>query len=200
MKSVISAMLCWDLGKKKVTGVFASLLTKRRDRNRAYELYSQLVRQARNPVFYTQHKVADTIEGRFDLILLHLFLVDKYLSTMGKEFVQLRRYIQEAMVSDMDRSFREMGVGDMSVGKEMKKVGAAWLGRKKAYEAGFAEDAGTDSLEQALERNLFADLDDPQQYTASVANYTREADSILTEQPLETTIASGLLFPDPATF
>src|SRR3954469_15658400 len=86
-------------------------------KQQAYTAYVQVVEQARNPVFYKQWQVEDTIDGRFDVIVLHLFLM---LSRLGQEEVNAEaqdfsRYISEAFFADMDRSLREMGVGDTGV-------------------------------------------------------------------------------------
>ena len=118
-------------------------------------MYQSLVAQARSTAFYAEMDVPDTVEGRFDLILLHVFLIDERLEAGGDVYIRLRRFIQEVMVSDMDRSFRELGVGDMSVGKEMKKVGAALLGRKAAYKEALAETASEGALAEAITKNVY---------------------------------------------
>lgn len=100
-------------------------------------LYQHLVQHARNPQFYQPpFHVEDTVEGRFELILIHLFIIDYWLSK-SDQTILLRRALQELLVTDMDRSLREMGIGDMSVGKQMKKVGAALLGRLQSYKLVF---------------------------------------------------------------
>jgi len=135
--------------------MFKRLFSAGAEKRNAYLIYQALVTQARKPELYEEMNVPDTIEGRFDMILLHLFLVDTRLEKEGTPFVRLRRFIQEAMVSDMDRSFRELGVGDMSVGKEMKKVGAAWLGRKAAYRDAFLSDKKEQNLEDVVQKNIY---------------------------------------------
>ncbi len=101
----------------------------------ALYLYNYLVTHSRSSQFYLPPlNVEDSIEGRFELILIHVFIVDIWLSSIEKH-VFLRQAIQETLVRDMDRSLREMGIGDMSVGKQMKKVGAAMLGRLQSYKA-----------------------------------------------------------------
>ncbi|WP_262691535.1 ubiquinol-cytochrome C chaperone family protein [Kordiimonas aestuarii] len=121
----------------------------------AYALYGKLVGQARQPVFYTGLEVTDTLDGRFDMILLHMFLIQNRLATEGEATARLRRQIQEAMVADMDRSLREMGVGDMGIGREVKKMGVAWFGRLKAYAAAVEADDPQAELATAIARNLY---------------------------------------------
>ncbi len=100
----------------------------------AHAVYKMIVDRAREERFYTApFGVEDSVEGRFEMILLHLFMADQFLSRLDNT-VPLRRAIRELLVTDMDRSLREMGIGDMSVGKQMKQVGAALLGRVSAYE------------------------------------------------------------------
>ncbi|WP_417449021.1 ubiquinol-cytochrome C chaperone family protein [Kordiimonas sp.] len=126
-----------------------------RSKKRAYGLYGKLVAQARQPEFYTTFDVADTLDGRFDMILIHMFLLQNRLATDGDATAKLRRQLQEAMVADMDRSLREMGVGDMGIGREVKKMGVAWFGRLKAYAAAVESDDAQENLTEAVARNLY---------------------------------------------
>ncbi|PCI63071.1 MAG: ubiquinol-cytochrome C chaperone [Kordiimonadales bacterium] len=135
--------------------MFSGIFAANAEKKNAFRLYKALVEQARTPAFYLEMGVEDSMEGRFDLILLHLYLVDAWLERGGNAYTRLRRHMQEAMVSDMDRSFRELGVGDMSVGKEMKKVGAAWLGRRSAYATAFKEEDKEACVEAVLLKNVY---------------------------------------------
>jgi len=113
--------------------LIARMNGRRKANNEALHLYEYLVTHARSSRFYLPpFNVEDSIEGRFELILIHVFIVDVWLATSEKNSL-LRQALQEALVRDMDRSLREMGIGDMSVGKQMKKVGAALLGRLQSY-------------------------------------------------------------------
>lgn len=189
-------MLLSNIGNKKVDGdMFQFFRARKAEKQTAYALYKALVDQARHPSFYTDYAVEDTIEGRFDMILLHLFLVDDRLDQAGEEYVSLRRNLHEAMVSDLDRSFREIGVGDMSVGKEMKKVGSAWLGRHTAYGKALVDGAEEGALEQALEKNLYAEQENAP--AAQMAQYVRKARQVLTLSKLETILEGKLVFPVP---
>lgn len=142
--------------------MFGKLIAQRRARRKANiesrDLYQHLVSQARTPGFYSvPYNVEDTVEGRFELILLHLFIIDFWFSG-SDQHVLLRRSLQELLVTDIDRSLREMGVGDMSVGKQMKNVGAALLGRMQSYKLAF-ENAIDDQnpeteLTEIMSRNI----------------------------------------------
>jgi len=114
--------------------LFARLNSRRNVNTDSAYLYNYLVTHARSTRFYLPpFNVEDSVEGRFELILVHVFIVDLWLSSSESHSV-LRRTLQETLVRDMDRSLREMGIGDMSVGKQMKKVGAAMLGRLQSYQ------------------------------------------------------------------
>lgn len=137
----------------------------RRRRQRAEALYAALVAQARLPVFYADLGVADTPEGRFEMIALHLFLVLRRLTSSrplsedaaGKggsgEPAQQAQALFDLTFLDMDRNLRELGVGDLGVGPRVKKLASAYFGRVRAYETGLAE--GQDALAAALGRNLY---------------------------------------------
>ncbi|MBL4837948.1 MAG: hypothetical protein JKY34_10260 [Kordiimonadaceae bacterium] len=181
--------------------MFKYFKARRAEKQSAYLLYQKLVEQARSVPFYKDYGVLDTIEGRFDMILLHLFLVDARLKSeedaSGDETcLGLRRHLQEAMVSDLDRSFREMGIGDMSVGKEMKKVGSAWLGRQDAYAAALEDGAEADKLEQALANNLYDGVENPP--LAYMAAYIRQAHTQLENTVLASVTGCDFSFPDPS--
>ena len=122
-------------------------------KRRASELYIALVAQARNPYFYETLKVADSVDGRFDMIVLHLALMVEAIEMHEKDvaMIQLRNALMEYAIEDMDRNLREMGVSDTSVSKKMKKLASALNGRFVTYRA--AQDA--QAWSDALARNLY---------------------------------------------
>src|SRR5262245_47098433 len=96
----------------------------------AQALYVALVEAARRPFLYTDFSIPDTLDGRFDAIVVHLFLLVRRLrQEPGARNLALARHLQEAFIADMDRSLREMGVGDTGVGHRIKKMGGALAGR-----------------------------------------------------------------------
>ena len=124
--------------------MFKKLKAQRKARQKvsadSFYLYEHLIMHARSTRFYLPpFNVKDSVEGRFELILVHLFIIDFWLSRSEKHIL-LRRALQELLITDIDRSLREMGVGDMSVGKQMKNVGAALLGRLQSYKMAFESD------------------------------------------------------------
>ena len=83
-------------------------------------LYGMIVAQARLPVFYRDYAVADTVNGRFDLIVLHLaLLLDRLASDPDSQ--SLGQGIFDRFCEDMDDNLREMGIGDLKVPKEMRE-------------------------------------------------------------------------------
>lgn len=125
-------------------------------RRYAMSLYRGVVAASREPVFYTALGVSDDLEGRFDMILLHMFLVTEVIeASQGKKAEPMIRTLQEIMVQDMDRSLREMGVGDMSIGKKVQAMGEAWFGRRAAYKECLHSADPAEELGAALDRNLY---------------------------------------------
>jgi len=114
-------------------------------------IYGMIVTQAREPLFYRDLGVPDTVNGRFDLLLLHLWLVLRRLQPIegGAEISQA---LFDCFCEDMDANLREMGVGDLAVPKRMKAFGEAFYGRTAAYDLALAE--GREPLAQALCRNV----------------------------------------------
>jgi cytochrome b pre-mRNA-processing protein 3 len=113
------------------------------------DLYMAAVEKARDPAFYAEIGVPDTVDGRFDMIVLHVTLLIRRLRRA--EDPAAARTAQELfdyMFRDMDRSLRELGVGDMSVGKHIKKMAQAFYNRAATVESGL--DQGGEALREAL--------------------------------------------------
>ena len=155
---------------------------KFKNKEAVYALYGMIVKQARRPEFYLDYGVDDSVDGRFDMILLHLFLLVYRLEEEGDDEALLQRHLQEAFVSDMDRSLREMGVGDMNVGKQVKKMSVAWFGRAKAYRDALQSD-NNQLLIEALDRNLYRD--ENSEFSPQIAQYMRDCSKKLHEQNIE---------------
>ncbi len=115
-------------------------------------LYGVIVAQARLPVFYEDFGVADTVEGRFEMVVLHLALLLRRLNKDAQGSA-IGQKLFDVFCRDMDHNLREMGVGDLSVPKKMKTLAEAFYGRSKAYEAALS---GGDpaALAAALGRNV----------------------------------------------
>lgn len=115
-------------------------------------IYGMIVTRARDPAFYNGYGVPDTVDGRFDLVVLHLWMA---LSRLRVTPVQqtLAQGLFDHFCNDMDANLREMGVGDMAVPKRMQAFGQAFYGRSAAYDAAVAE--GHEALAWALDKNVY---------------------------------------------
>ena len=148
----------------------------------AHVAYTALVGQARAPVFYAELGVPDTLDGRFEMIVLHVFLVLHRVRELP-EARQFGQALYDVLFADMDRALREMGTGDLSVGKQVKKMATALAGRIQAYQAGLA---GTEDLSSALRRNLYGTIGEPDtQDLATMAQYLRSQETALARQSAE---------------
>lgn len=147
------------------------MLRRSERRTRALELYARLVEQGRRPAFYACCGVPDTVDGRFDMIVLHVFLVLRRLKAEGRAGREAGQALFDVMFDDMDRSLREMGVGDFDVGKRVKAMARSFYGRLAAYEEALTSDDAV--LEAALRRNLFGTVEPAGAHLAALAGYMR---------------------------
>lgn len=162
--------------------------------------YEKIVAQARHPGFYLNGGIEDTVDGRFDMIVLHaVLLITRLNEDGGEQAKSISQDIFDEMFRDMDRSLREMGVGDLSVGKKVKKMAQVFYGRAKAYAD--AMDVYTDrpeELEEAVSRNLFAEREvecEPRQF----AEYMMACRERLRRLQLDLLAAGEAEFADAAT-
>ncbi len=132
------------------------LILHRRHERVAHRLYCAAVAAARAPDHYGRLGVPDTLDGRFDMIGLFAFLLIERLRALPHPGAAVAQAVFDAMFSDMDMSLREMGVGDLGVGKRVRAMWEAFHGRAAAYRAPVA-DADAPALTAALARNVWRD-------------------------------------------
>ncbi len=149
-------------------------------------LYAAIVAAARQEKFYRDWQVPDTLDGRFDMMVLHMFLTLDRLRHFGGESEVLRQALTDRFFAAMDAALREVGVGDISVGKKVRKMAEAFFGRVTAYTAGI--EKGVAELSDALKRNIYADVDG--RHAIELARWVLQAKAILVEQNLDD-IAQG---------
>jgi cytochrome b pre-mRNA-processing protein 3 len=141
-------------------------LFRRADPNRATidALYGVIVAQARAPALYRDFGVPDTVMGRFEMVLLHVFLVvDRLAGEPGegsRAAAGLSQDLVDRFFADMDSSLRELGVGDLAVPKKMTRMAEAWKGRSSVYGQGLKAE-GEASLADAFARNVWPDGSPP---------------------------------------
>lgn len=154
-------------------------------------LYAKLVAQARRPDFYAELGVPDTLEGRFDMIALHVFAILRHLRADPAAQDQ-GQALFDVMFEDMDDSFREMGVSDTKVGTKVRGLAEEFYGRIGAYEAPVAaQDAA--ALRPVIGRNVFEDEAAPG--AGRLAAYLLAFDKILGETSLPSLMSADFTFP-----
>ena len=171
-------------------------LRRRRHERLGYELYGASVAAARQAVFYSDLRVPDTLDGRFDMVGLHVFLVIRRLNRATPEGPELSQAVFDAMFNDMDVNLREMGVGDMSIAKKVKKMWEAFHGRADAYEQAM-NAADSAALPEALARNVWRGAS-PGAPAATLARIARAQDAHLAAQDFAGLAAGRVAFL-PAT-
>jgi cytochrome b pre-mRNA-processing protein 3 len=157
---------------------------------REKRLYEAIVAAARHVRFYEDMGVADTIDGRFEMVVLHLFLVLNRLKGEGVE--DLRQNLTDEFFADMDRSLRELGVSDVAVGKKVRKIAESYYGRVTAYDG--ALSASPKKLEEAISRNVYPDGASQESIRAMTA-YFGDAVKQLGAISLEQILLGELRFP-----
>jgi cytochrome b pre-mRNA-processing protein 3 len=181
-------------------------LKTRTDRRQiARSLYGSIVTRSREPVLYARLGVPDTLQGRFEMVALHLVLVLRRLAAEGPEGERLSRALTEAFVVDLDDVMREMTFGDLAVPREVKRAAAALFDRHRAYLAALEAPGGTplaDALQTQLSY-LYAGkaLDGPSDAgldAQGLSDYVRSAASALDAQPAPAILAGRLEWPQAA--
>lgn len=145
-----------------------------------YALYNAIVAQSRQPVFFADWGVPDTLTGRFDMISLHVALVLRRLQADGTEHAEFSQGLFDLFFADMDRSLREMGVGDISVPKRIEKMGSMFYGLVEVL-AETLPQADNEALEAALARNILPD--DANDHAPQLAAYVRSQADALAAAP-----------------
>ena len=194
-----------------------SAFRRRHHSRNIHGLYGAIVAQARLTTFYTRYGVSDSVDGRFELIVLHLVLVLRRLGgeqtagprqgspTQGaprqgspRAAARIGQQLFDVFCRDLDDNLREMGVGDLAVPRKMRTFGEAFYGRQAAYGAalGAADDR---ELEKALARNIFG-LAETDENAARLARYARAAVESLSGEAEDALLAGTVMFPSPEVF
>lgn len=155
-------------------------------------LYGVIVAQARMPAFYADYGVPDTLEGRFDMIILHLALVIRRLRGEGERGRVASQAVFDAFCRDMDHNLREMGISDVGVPRRMRRFGEAFYGRAAAYDQGLDSEDGQE-LVNAVSRNVFGA--DAASGAQRLAQYIREAEQALARTAADDVIRGAPEFP-----
>lgn len=174
-----------------------SLFRRRAGRDEAaHALYLALVAQARQPAFFRDFGVPDTLDGRFDMVALHAFLVLHRIRAAAPAAAVLGQRLFDVMFADMDQALRELGAGDLSVGRKVKAMASAFYGRIAAYQAPLVA-GDLDGLAQALRRNLFRGAVPAGVDLHLLAAYMRQQCDHLGGQPIARLLAGEIAFLPP---
>ena len=171
-----------------------NLFKSRPSRKLAEALYAQAVAQARRPAFYTDMGAPDRIDSRFELYTLHVLLLILRLRDEGRTGADAAQDLFDTYASALDNTLRELGVGDVSVGKKMRKLGEALYGRMSAYEVAILAGDG-DALALALTRNIM-EVEGVTPGMKALADYTMRARAALADQPFDG-VMSAPAWPEP---
>ena len=151
------------------------------EQQRAALLYHNIVQQARQPWFYADAGVPDTLDGRFELVLVHMFLALERLKQEA-DTAELQRCLIEMFFDDMDRSVREIGVSDTGVGRRVKAMANALYGRLDAYRKAMEDEQ---ALREAIRRNLYGTVKEQVADGAAVTTYIMHAHRDLSAKPVD---------------
>lgn len=157
-----------------------------------HDVYAVVVQQARDTRFFEKMEVPDTVDGRFEMVALHAFLVLRRLKGGSREISDFGQALFDVMFEDMDVSLREMGAGDMGVGKRVKAMVQAFYGRVAAYEGGLAN--GGEALEEALRRNVYRGVEPGTDSVRALAAYIDHQDRHLTTVEPDDIVAGRFAF------
>ena len=168
-----------------------SLFRKNTATEPVYAIYSAIVAQSRQPVFYADWLVPDTVTGRFDMISLHMALLFRRLRAEQGGQKAFSQAVFDLFFKDMDRSLREMGVTDIGIPKKIQKMGNIFFGLLAAMnEAMDRRDSA--ALAAVLARNIFDEGDGG--HVQSLAAYMLAQDDVLAAQSADAIMAGTIQF------
>ena len=166
---------------------------ERPEKTAATALYASIVTQSRQPELYSQMGVADTVDGRFDILLLNASLAMRRLTAGGERGAKVSQALFNLLFQDMDQALREMGVGDLIVPKRIKQMGEAFYGRALAYDKalGSGDDA---ALTDALVRNVYRGVADANG-ARQLADYATRAYALMKAQSVDDLCDGRIMYP-----
>jgi cytochrome b pre-mRNA-processing protein 3 len=155
-------------------------------------LYGAIVAQARAPGIYRSFEIPDTLEARFEVLILHLALaLDRLAADPSAR--ETGQGVFDLFCQDMDDHMREMGVGDLTVPKKMRRLADAFYGRQEAYRAALGSEA---ALTATLSRNIYDGA--KAERASALARYVKAAAESLARQAPAGIAAGRIAWPDLA--
>jgi cytochrome b pre-mRNA-processing protein 3 len=157
------------------------------DNTTATALYVAIVQQARQLKFYQDYQVADTLDGRFDMVALHTCLVLRRLRNEHEQTKDLSQAVFDLMFADMDQNLRELSIGDTGVAKRIKKMASGFYGRLAAYDLSLnmkPETASVEELKKVIVRNIYRNTVMSEDSVDAMAHYIIRQATALEQQQL----------------
>lgn len=170
------------------------LFKTRPEKAMGQRLYLAVVAQARQPELYAELGVEDRIDSRFDLYTAHVVLVLRRLRGAGDQAGEVGQALFDAYLSSLDHTLRELGVGDLSVSKKMRRLGETIYAQTKALDAALDPEAEPHALTGFLRETFFGDDGDDLR-AERLAAYIRDARDRLTAQPTGEVMEGSLSWP-----
>jgi cytochrome b pre-mRNA-processing protein 3 len=178
--------------RRLILALLSRLFGARRERSALRPLYDALVAAARDPAWYREGSVPDTIEGRFDMVATLVALLLLRLEAEGDRARSESVLLTEIFIDDMEGTLRQIGIGDFVVGKHLGKLVSALGGRLGAFREAFEGDK---PLEPAVRRNVFRDSAADDACVAWVAARLRRQHESLAATAVEPLIAGAFPLP-----
>ena len=175
--------------------MFQRLFAPRAARSAGRSLYASAARQARRPALFLAMGAPDTVEGRFELVSLHIALLLLRLKGQGDAAAETAQAAFDAFVQALDDAMRELGVADVTIGKKMKKAGAAFYGRMRAYEIAVGALPDRTELDALIGRTALAEAEG--RSPAALADYAIDVQAALAGQPIDDLLAGNVAWPEP---
>lgn len=178
--------------------IFGFICRSRRNTSLIDRLHGEIMAGVRQASLYTDYGIADSFEGRFEVLTLLASAAVRRLQECPPPGPDLAQDLTDALFRHFDIALREMGVGDLSVPKRIKALAEAYLGRARTYGAALAEP-GDAALMTALARNVYgisSAAGAPR--AAHLARYLRAVEAMLAQAPLANFEYGPLVFPAAA--
>lgn len=166
------------------------LIGRKRNTDAVEALYVRVLAASRSPFLYTDFAVPDTLEGRFDSLTLHAILVMRRLRGLPAPADSISQDLVDILFREIDRSLREIGIGDISVPKKMKIFAKTFYGRAQLFDNAL-ETSNDDALQEALARNVGKDA----QNLPFFARHVRQVDATMANYSLDDILSGATLFP-----
>ena len=157
--------------------------------------YEKIIKVSRQKQFYNKLMVPDTIDGRFDLLILFSIILTFFLIKTGEKGQKLSQILFDKIFLDLDLSLREMGAGDTGVHVKIKKMINSYMGRQKFYMQCLEKEDFT-TLKFHITKNVYRNVDDYDYSPLLLTNYCQLCFKILDKIPENSLLTNQFLFPE----